>query len=207
MPRGSIQLTEARKKEIIDACSELYRRKSFKEIKLQDIADATTLTRTALYKYYQTKEEIFLGLLQREYEQWNMSLQSIINCYEELQAEELAEKISRTLEDRVQLLRLMSMNNFELEEQSRYERVVEYKRALGRSMQIMRNILDKFCSYMNAEKKEKFIYIFFPFTFGLYPYAVLNDKAVSAMDEAEIDFHYYSIYELSYNCLADLLKK
>ena len=205
MSRGSVQLTEARKSEIIEACSRLYREKSVKEIKLQDIADATTLTRTALYKYYRTKEEIFLGLLQREYEKWNESLLAILNENDSLTKEELARAVSHSLEERIQLLKIMSMNNFELEEQSRFERVVEYKKALGDSMKIMRRILDKFCADLSEEQKEKFIYTFFPFTFGLYPYTNLNEKAVKAMEEADVGFHYYSIYQLSYDCITALL--
>ncbi|WP_253287604.1 TetR/AcrR family transcriptional regulator [Anaerotignum sp. MSJ-24] len=70
MPKGSKELTASRKEEIITACEELYKAMSFKEITIKEIGNATSFTRTSIYNYFQTKEEIFLALLQREYERW-----------------------------------------------------------------------------------------------------------------------------------------
>lgn len=67
----------ARKEEIITACAEPYKTMSFKEITLKEIGSATSLTRTSIYNYFQKKEEIFLALLQREYERWNDRLRQI----------------------------------------------------------------------------------------------------------------------------------
>ena len=70
MPKGSPGLTEARREEIVNACEKLYQTMSFKEITIKEIGNATSFTRTSIYNYFQTKEEIFLALLQREYELW-----------------------------------------------------------------------------------------------------------------------------------------
>ena len=70
MPRGSEELTNARKAEIVNACAVLYETRSFKEITLKEIGEKTSFTRTSIYNYFQTKEEIFLALFQREYEAW-----------------------------------------------------------------------------------------------------------------------------------------
>ena len=70
MPKGSKELTVSRKEEIITACEELYKTMSFKEITIKEIGNATSFTLTSIYNYFQTKEEIFLALLQREYELW-----------------------------------------------------------------------------------------------------------------------------------------
>ena len=67
MPKGSAELTNARKEEIIAACRELYENRSFKDITLKEIGQRTSFTRTSIYNYYETKEEIFLALLQKEY--------------------------------------------------------------------------------------------------------------------------------------------
>ena len=78
MPKGSEELTKERENEIIDACKKLYRTKSFKEITIKEIGKTTSFTRTSIYNYFQTKEEIFLALLQREYEHWNIDLRSAL---------------------------------------------------------------------------------------------------------------------------------
>ena len=134
MPKGSQQLTNARKKEIIDACASLYKTMSFKEITMKDIATATSFTRTSIYNYFQTKEEIFLALLQREYELWNEKLRQLRAKHENLSATEFADKLARSLEERENLLKLMSMNHYDMEENSRFERLVEFKSVYGQSL-------------------------------------------------------------------------
>ena len=52
---------------------------------------------------------------------------------------------------------------------------------------------------------ESFIFVFFPFLFGVYPYAVATEKQLCAMREAEIDFRMHSIYELVYSCVMRLI--
>ena len=70
MPKGSEELINARKEEIVNACAGLYETMGFKEITIRDIGAKTTFTRTSIYNYFQTKEEIFLALLSREHEAW-----------------------------------------------------------------------------------------------------------------------------------------
>ena len=95
---------------------------SFKEITLKEIGNATSFTRTSIYNYFQTKEEIFLALLQREY-------------------------------------------------------------------------------------REDFLYSFFPFMFGIYPYAVVTEKQKKAMEQAGVNYEYRSIYEITYTEVKKLLSK
>ena len=70
MPRGSEELTNARKEEIVNACAALYETMSFRDITLRDIGNKTSFTRTSIYNYFHTKEEIFLALLKREHDAW-----------------------------------------------------------------------------------------------------------------------------------------
>ena len=64
MPKGSPELTAARREEIITACETLYQTMSFKDITIKEIGAVTSFTRTSIYNYFQTKEEIFLALMQ-----------------------------------------------------------------------------------------------------------------------------------------------
>ena len=74
MPKGSEELTNARKEEIINACASLYKTMSFRDITIRDIGEKTSFTRTSIYNYFQTREEIFLARLKREHEMWSGSL-------------------------------------------------------------------------------------------------------------------------------------
>lgn len=205
MPKGSPELTAARKEEIINACEQLYQTMSFKEITLKEIGNVTSFTRTSIYNYFQTKEEIFLALFQREYDRWNEDLTNILNENEHLTKKELAELISHSLAGRQQLLKLLSMNNFDMEANSRQELLTAFKHSYGRSMQLISMVVQKFCPEMTVSDIQNFIYIFFPFMFGIYPYTEVTEKQRAAMKEAGINYVYQSAYELIYSCLTRLL--
>ncbi len=205
MPKGSPELTAARKEEIINACEQLYQTMSFKEITLREIGNVTSFTRTSIYNYFQTKEEIFLALFKREYDRWNEDLLSILNENETLSGAQLAEKIAGSLAQRGQLLKLLAMNNYDMEANSRAELLTSFKKSYGRSMELVTMLVRKFVTDMNEEDVQNFIYIFFPFMFGIYPYAEVTQKQRTAMAEAGIDYVYQSVYELTYSCLIRLL--
>ena len=206
MPKGSIELTNARKEEIINACETLYKTMSFKEITMKEIANATSFTRTSIYNYFQTKEEIFLALLAREYEKWADELEAVADKNESLSTDELADKIAHSLDDRVQLLKLVSMNHFDMEENSREERLVEFKASYGRARENMRECVHKFIPDMSDKDLQDFIYSFFPFMFGIYPYAFVNDRQKEAMAKSNVGYVYMTAYEIVYNCVRKLLE-
>ena len=110
MPKGSEELTNARKDEIINACAALYETMSFKEITLKEIGRRTSFTRTSIYNYFQTKEEIFLALMQREYEAWVDDLKKLGGSGRAVTPETFSAGLARTVERRERLLKLMSMN-------------------------------------------------------------------------------------------------
>ena len=207
MPKGSPELTQARQEEIVNACEQLYQTMSFKEITIKEIGQRISCTRTSIYNYFQTKEEIFLALLQREYELWIADLEGLLAEHEALDREDFAEALSRTLERRAQLLKLMSMNHFDMEENSRMERLVEFKKVYGRSIQTVRRCLDRFCPAMTEGRKQAFLYAFFPFMYGVYPYAVVTEKQREAMERADVGFVYHSIYEITCACVKKLLEQ
>jgi len=194
-----------KREEIINACEQLYQTMSFREITLKEIGNITSFSRPTIYNYFETKEEIFLALFQREYDRWNEDLTAILNGNAELTKAELADQISASLAGREQLLKLLAMNNFDMEANSRQELLTAFKRSYGRSLQLMCMLVEKFCPEMRPADIQKFIYIFFPFMFGIYPYTSVTEKQREAMKEAGINYVYQTIYELTYSCLIRLL--
>ena len=146
MPKGSAALTKARREEIVQACARLYETRSFREITLKEIGAQTTFTRTSIYNYFHTKEEIFLALLQQEHEAWNQDLAALQHC------------------------------------------------------------LEVFFPAMTGEDRQAFLYAFFPFLFGVYPYTTATEKQKQAMDLAHIHYPRYSIYTITKSLVAKLLQ-
>lgn len=205
MIKRTSELISKRREEIINACEQLYQTMSFKDITLKEISKETSFSRPTIYNYFQTKEEIFLALYEREYDRWNADLESILNDNKTLAKKQIASKIAESIQKREQLLKLLSMNNYDMEANSRQELLTSFKAAYGKSIRNISDILNKFCPDINEDDRKKFVYIFFPFMFGIYPYSVVTEKQKAAMKEAEVNFVYQSIYEITYNCLASLL--
>ena len=194
-----------KREEIINACEQLYQTMSFREITLKEIGNITSFSRPTIYNYFETKEEIFLGLFQREYDRWNEDLNTILNGNEHLTKKKLADHIAKSLAGRNQLLKLLSMNNYDMEANSRQELLNSFKQSYGESMRLMQSLLKKFCPDMNETDIQNFIYTFYPFMFGIYPYTAVTEKQRMAMQEAGINYVYQTVYELTYSCLIRLL--
>ncbi len=207
MPKGSPELTNARREEIIDACEELYKTMSFKEITIKEIGNITSFTRTSIYNYFQTKEEIFLSLLKREYKLWIAYLQNAMEQHERMSKDEFAAMLAHSLEERAQLLKILSMNHYDMETGSRPEHLTSFKVVYGESIRTVTDCLNKFFPEMTVSEKQNFIYIFFPFMFGIYPYTFVTEKQRAAMEEAKTNYVFMTIYEITFNCVSRLLNK
>lgn len=206
MPAGSIERTNARKEEIINACEKLYQTMSFKDITLKEIGKETSFSRTSIYNYFQTKEEIFLALLKREYDAWIRELCEAMESEETMADDQIADVLARTLDNHRQLLKIMSMNHYDLEENSRMELLVEFKVSYGNAMKTVMAMLAKFRKDMDIEKRQEFVYSFFPFMFGIYPYTVVTEKQKEAMKLAGVNYTYSSLYDLTFVAARRMLK-
>ena len=205
MPKGSAERTNARREEILAACRKLYETMSFKEISLKEIGQQTSFTRTSIYNYFETKEEIFLALFQREYEYFARDLDELCGREETLSLDALASELAHALERRPLMLKLLSMNLYDMEANSRMERLVEFKTAYGASVAALDRCLQKFLPGLGAEGRRTFLYAFLPFVYGLYPYTVVTDKQRQAMEEAGVNYIYMSSYEMAYTFIRSML--
>ena len=202
----SKEIFDNRKEEIIKACEKLYEKQSFKEITIKSIGEETTFSRPSIYNYFQTKEEIFLAILQQEYEKWIFELEQIQKKHESMTKEKFAENMAHSIEKRQRLLKLLSMNLYDIEENSRMELLIEFKQVYGKAINTIKKCLDKFFINMSEDEKEKFLYSFLPFMYGIYPYAVVTEKQKEAMEKANVNYKYMTIYEITYNGIMNLFK-
>ena len=195
MPKGSAELTNARKEEIIAACRTLYETMSFKEITLKEIGLLTSFTRTSIYNYFETKEEIFLALFGQEYELFAEELDGLCDRCDKLSLDELASELARP----------SAISPPKVPTNSRLERLVEFKTAYGASSAAVDRCLRKFVPDLGEEGRQTFLYAFLPFVFGLYPYTEVTEKQKQAMKKAGIPFVCRSTYEMAYPFIRTVL--
>lgn len=97
-------------------------------------------------------------------------------------------------------------NHYDLEENSRIELLVEFKVSYGNAMKTIMAMLEKFRKDMDFEKRQEFVYSFFPFMFGIYPYTVVTKKQKEAMKLAGVDYTYSSLYNLTFVAVRKMLR-
>ncbi len=189
------KLVDERREEIISACEKLYQTFDFKEINISFIGEQISVGRTSIYNYFQTKEEIFLALLEREYVKWNEDLSTILLKNEKLSKEDFIDKITESLLKRRILLKLISMNMFEIEANSRVESITNYKLAFKESIFLIEQCLCKFFDVKDIEAEE-ITFTILPFLVGIYPYTSLTDKMKEATHKANLEYKFYTDREL-----------
>ena len=205
MPKGSPELTEKRKNEILDACEKIYKIQGFYGVNVKEISTEISLTRPAIYNYFETKEEILLGLLSREYEGWCRELEALIPQAGRCSRTELSEQIAHTLEGKEVLLRILNMNLFEIELNSRVERLAEFKKLYLRVVTALSDILRSYKNDGADVEYEDFCNNFCAFLFGVYPFAFHTEKQKEAMKIAGVELKEPTIYGMVYKALIRLI--
>ena len=187
MPKSSEKQVRARRDEIVDACAGLYETMSFRDITLKEIGQRTSFTRTSIYNYFESREEIFLALAQREYDAWAADLDALAAGGLPAGEDGFAGALARTLERRTRMLKLMAMNLYDMEDNARMENLVVFYPA------------------MTQEEADRFLYLFLPFVFGLYPYTSATDKQREAMRLAQVEYPRFTVYQLARSMIERLL--
>ena len=94
------------------------------------------------------------------------------------------------------MLKLMSMNLYDMEDNSRLGSLVEFKGAYAAAMEAVTRCLERFFPAMGEGEIREFLFAFFPFLFGVYPYTTATDKQIQAMELAGVAVPRHSIYEI-----------
>jgi AcrR family transcriptional regulator len=84
--------------DIMEAADRLFQSRPYHQITMGKIATELGWSRSNLYKYAATQEEIFLALFQREYELFAADLEGLCERGEGLNRDSLASELARTLE-------------------------------------------------------------------------------------------------------------
>lgn len=197
MVKSGAALAQMRREEIISACGQLYAQRGFQDVTIKDIGALTSFTRTSIYNYFETKEEIFLALLGQEYRDWISDLSAMAAAPED-GAEGLARGLAESLSRRETMLRLMSTSLFEMEENSRTEALADFKQTFLGLKATLGDCVAAYCPALTAEDLEAFLFAFLPLVYGVWPYATVTEKQRRAMEMAKVSYEPPTVYDLVY---------
>src|SRR6201995_1422224 len=101
-PRArSAQAKQQRETAILDAARELGSARGIRRVTLTDIADAVGMHKSALLRYFETREQIFLRLTAEDWREWSAALRAKLERVGgSPSAKTVASAFSTTLADR-----------------------------------------------------------------------------------------------------------
>lgn len=206
MPKITEEEAAARRTEIIDACEELYQSESYRDITMTQVGEIVSFGRANVYNYFQNKDEILLALLQREYERWVADLSALGEGSASLDGDGLADGLAKSVQARTQMLKILAMNLYDIEQNSRLESLVEFKSVYKQAVEALKAVVRSGKPSWSEELIDRFVYGFMPFMHGAYPHAFHSEKQRAAMDAAGVAQPDLSIYSLVRDLAAKLLQ-
>lgn len=191
---------DERKKEILKAMDSLYLSKKLNDIYLKDISEMTRISRTAIYFYYKSKEEILLDSLYNHFIQLDDGLETIVG--KQLTKEEIIAEIAELFEKNVIILKIMSSNLEDIERSTSLDNLIILKTEIKR-FQILFKELVKKCSSENDENIV--VASFITMMYGYYPISYPIDAQKEAMKKTGTEIN-LSLKDIISKSLKLLLK-
>ena len=103
------------------------------------------------------------------------------------------------------MLKLMAMNLYDMEDNTRMENLVAFKKAYDGAIRALQRCLQAYFPQMTGAEAQNFLYLFLPFMFGIYPYTSVTEKQREAMRLAQVSYPSFTVYELSRTFVEKLL--
>lgn len=187
---------EHRISEIVSATARLYETYTFEEITYAQIAREAKFTRSNLYKYFSTKEEIFLELLGQDVVRCRKALARALRPGKVSSVQECATAWAKTLIKHERFLRLFSILYTSLEKNASLESLTRFKVTARDELGTLSGLLRGVFPMMTLDEAGEFLHLQMALAIGLYPMAHLSDVQTQAMERAGferigIDFEGY----------------
>ena len=183
---------EQRIKEIVDATARLYEENRFEDITFAMIAKEADFTRSNLYRYFQTKEDIFLELMKQDIAVWRQDiLENFTNSTPSLH--EVAETSVDLILKHKRMVKLFTILFTLLEPNSSLEALTDFKRKITEEIGVVAQFLSTALPFPSVEAAAEFIYAQSSLAIGAYPMMELTPKQIEAMEatgmETSPDFY------------------
>ncbi len=171
---------EQRISEIVDATARLYEEHRFEGITFAMIAKEANFTRSNLYRYFQTKEDIFLELMKHDIAVWRAD---ILENFTDgnLSLSEAAEIIVALILKHKRMVKLFTILFTLLEPNSSLEGLTAFKLKINQEIGMVAQYLSTVLPFPSVEAAAEFLTTLSSLVIGSYPMMDLTLKQIEAM--------------------------
>jgi AcrR family transcriptional regulator len=170
---------ESREKEILQAAKKLLDEKSYESIRFSDLAELVTFSRANIYKYFESKEEVYLSLLADEILKFAIHSEKILNQKansHKITIDDFCNTWGDLFSSEKNLLLLLSMTGTILEKNCSDEILLQSKTSMN--IAIQNHLIPSFSLYfptLSSLKISELINNLVVFANGLYSLCGLNE--------------------------------
>lgn len=179
---------EKRKAEIIDACKKIYESSGLSSLNFKAISEMTSFSRQAIYKYYDTKEEILLDILRIEQKKWEEDMYETLSTYHTLSKHEYALMLTSIFADHGIMLELTALLFNAMEPSISMEKLIEFRDGSVDIYHILLVSISKYFPTATKEQHTSFTSTVFAFAMGLYS---VNHMSAKHREAERIANSYY----------------
>lgn len=167
--------------EIVKAASIIYDAEGYEGLNFTAISEYTKFTRPNIYKYFKTKEEIVLLILNQDLKSWISALSKSFQINKLYSIHEIGEIWTDTLLEHERLIELHAILYTTIEKNVSVEALAEFeKESIANTSKII-DLLSQLFPKADMGRITNFIYAAFTLAFGLYPMSKLSDLQIEAI--------------------------
>lgn len=177
---------EQRINEIVDATARLYDENRFEDITFAMIAKEANFTRSNLYRYFQTKEDIFLELMKHDIVAWRKDILENFTDGDP-SFREAAEIFVEFILKHERMVKLFTILFTLLEPNSSLEALTAFKQKLTEEIDMVAQFLSTALPFQSIEAAAEFLTAQSCLVIGAYPMLNLTSKQKKAMQAIGMD--------------------
>jgi AcrR family transcriptional regulator len=170
----------------MDATARLYKEHRFEDITFAMIAKKADFTRSNLYRYFQTKEDIFLELMKHDITAWRKDV--LENFTEGIPSlSEVSEIFVDLILKHKRMVKLFTILFTLLEPNSSLEALTSFKRKINQEIGMVAQFLSTILPFPSVEAAGEFLTTLSSLMIGSYPMMDLTPKQKEAMEAIGMD--------------------
>ena len=178
---------QERRETILDAAVALFETEGLENVSLNGIARHAGLSKANIYRYFESREAIFLHLAQEEFEKWTTDVEhrlaSSAGSNDEIS---VASAFTESLVDNQRLASLLAMMSSVLEQNVTVEAVAEFKKSCLDYLLRLTNAVQVSMPGLTPEKSRQFVMMLYIFVAGIWPASHPADAAAEALKRPEL---------------------